>query len=403
MISKESAGIGKGTVINMKPLSVYIHIPFCVKKCLYCDFLSEPAGEEIQERYLSSLIKEIKLESKSYVNYKIHTVFIGGGTPSAVNPQGIREIMDTLRAYYAWEEAAEVSIEVNPGTVTAQKLAVYRESGINRLSIGAQSAVKEELKALGRIHTPEDIETTYEMAVKAGFNNINIDLMSAIPLQTEESYRHTLKKVLSFSPAPVHLSAYSLIVEEGTPFYENTPSLPEEDMERRLYKITNDILSKKGYRRYEISNYAKPGYECRHNLVYWQREDYVGFGTGSASLIEETRFHNSRDREAYVNQLEQAETREELRLREEMQELTKEEQMEEFMFLGLRLSKGISTKTFYETFGKTVEEVYPGLTEKLCRQGLLIREAWGGREIRLRLSEYGIDVSNVVMAEFLLT
>lgn len=385
----------------MKPLSVYIHIPFCVKKCLYCDFLSEPAGEEIQERYLSSLIKEIKWESDSYVNYKIHTVFIGGGTPSAVNPQRIREIMDTLRAYYAWEEEAEVSIEVNPGTVTAEKLKIYQESGINRLSIGAQSVVNEELKALGRIHTAEDVQKTYEMAVKSGFNNINIDLMSAIPLQTEESCRLTLEKVLSLSPAPVHISAYSLIVEEGTPFYESTPDLPEEEEERRLYKITNDILNAHGYRRYEISNYAKPGYECRHNLTYWQRGDYAGFGIGSASLIEETRFHNIRDREAYGNQLERAEMKEALRLKEEVQKLTKEEQMEEFMFLGLRLTEGISTKAFFETFGKTVEEVYPGLTDKLCGQGLLIREVCGG-EIRLRLSEYGIDVSNVVMAEFLL-
>ncbi len=382
-----------------KPLSIYIHIPFCIRKCLYCDFLSQPADERMQEEYVNCLIQEIKRESKRFAGHVINTVFIGGGTPSVL-PEGFVEmIVSAVYEYYRMANEPEITIEVNPGTVSVKKLQAYHRIGINRLSIGLQSAIDEELKALGRIHTADDFFATYRDAVKSGFNNINVDLMTAIPMQTIESFKETVKQVLALDPIPSHVSAYSLIIEEGTPFYENTPELPDEDTDRMLYKITNDILTEKGYHRYEISNYAKAGYECRHNKVYWKRGEYAGFGTGAASLVQNTRYSNIKDTCDYISRI-----REGLDVREGIQKLSVSEQMEEFMFLGLRLTEGISMKEFEDAFGKTIEEVYPGLIGKLEQQGLLLckRKVNGERE-RIYLSEFGLDVSNVVMEEFLLT
>lgn len=379
-----------------KPISVYIHIPFCVRKCLYCDFLSAPAGEEEKTRYLQRLLEEIRTEAENYADYEVQTIFIGGGTPSLLRQEETERLLKTIGRYYQVAQSPEITIEVNPGTVNAAKLKAYHEMGINRLSIGLQSAMKEELEGLGRIHTWEDFLQTYKEAVKSGFNNINVDLMSAIPGQTIESFRETLSRVLALKPQPAHISAYSLIIEEGTPFYENPPELPDEETDRLMYKITDDILRKNGYHRYEISNYAKKGRECRHNKVYWTRGDYVGFGIGAASLVHNVRFHNTRDIKSYIAAP--------YSLKEEIEELSEEEQIEEYMFLGLRLTDGISLQAFYETFGKTVEEVYPGLIGKLTAQGLLLTA--GGKEKeaeRIFLSEYGLDVSNRVMAEFLLT
>lgn len=379
-----------------KPISVYIHIPFCVRKCLYCDFLSAPAGEEEKTRYLQRLLEEIRTEAENYADYEVQTIFIGGGTPSLLRQEETERLLKTIGRYYQVAQSPEITIEVNPGTVNAAKLKAYHEMGINRLSIGLQSAMKEELEGLGRIHTWEDFLQTYKEAVKSGFNNINVDLMSAIPGQTIESFRETLSRVLALKPQPAHISAYSLIIEEGTPFYENPPELPDEETDRLMYKITADILRKNGYHRYEISNYAKKGRECRHNKVYWTRGDYVGFGIGAASLVHNVRFHNTRDIKSYIAAP--------YFLKEEIEELSEEEQIEEYMFLGLRLTDGISLQAFYETFGKTVEEVYPGLIGKLTAQGLLLTA--GGKEKeaeRIFLSEYGLDVSNRVMAEFLLT
>lgn len=391
---------------NKKPLSIYIHIPFCIKKCLYCDFLSGPASEAEQQVYISCLKQEIEAEARHYAGHEVQTVFIGGGTPSAVDSGYIREIMETLLRFYTFADNPEITIEVNPGTVSEEKLKDYQSSGINRISIGLQTANEEELKALGRIHTVKDFFDTYNSIVKLGFNNINVDLMSAIPLQTMESCQSTLERVLQLQPQPSHLSAYSLIVEEGTPFYLDTPKLPDEDTEREMYKITDDILTKNGYHRYEISNYAKPGYECKHNKVYWQRGDYAGFGIGAASLVGNVRFSNLRNREDYVNRIEawKENGKEEPSIKENVQKLSTEEQIEEFMFLGLRLVQGISTEEFHQCFGAYPEQVYPGLIDSLCSKGLLIRE-WDQKNEtwRLRLSEYGMDVSNVVMAEFLLS
>lgn len=381
---------------DCKELSIYIHIPFCVRKCLYCDFLSKVSDEKEMEQYVKALCQEIVRESQSYVNYKVITIFIGGGTPSVLPGAGIEQILRAVREHYRIAENCEISMEANPGTVTLEKLVCWHRAGINRLSLGLQSAIDQELMALGRVHSSRDFFESYEMAVKSGFNNINIDLMSAIPGQSLGSWQETLQRVISLSMPPVHISAYSLIVEEGTPFYENMPELPDEDCEREMYKITNVILSKMGYVQYEISNYAKPGYQCRHNQVYWRRGNYVGFGVGAASMVDNVRFHNTRDINSYVNQYG--------KVKENIHRLSVQEQMEEFMFLGLRMINGVSEEEFFKAFGNTIEQVYPGIVEDFCRKGLLKRETKQETgEHRISLTRYGIDVSNFVMVEFLLS
>lgn len=385
----------------MKKLAIYIHIPFCVRKCLYCDFLSAPASDETREQYVQALCREIREERKSYVNYKIETIFLGGGTPSLLSGEQLDRILGTVFDAYQVADDCEISMEVNPGTVTKEKLKAYKRAGVNRLSIGMQSAVEEELQSLGRIHSSEDAFDTYELAIKTGFNNINIDLMSAIPGQTKESWKESLKRILDLEPAPAHVSAYSLIIEEGTPFFEKTPTLPDEDTEREMYKITNDILSESGYLRYEISNYAKPGFACRHNCTYWERGSYAGFGIGAASLVEQVRFSNTRNLKDYLGKYLKNAT---VAIKENRQELSVEEQMEEFMFLGLRMMRGVSAGKFSDLFGRTIDQVYPGIVEKYCRQGLLQKiPEQGSGEARIALTERGIDVSNVIMADFLLT
>lgn len=389
---------------NQKLLSIYLHIPFCIRKCYYCDFLSAPADDDTKERYLQCLITEIRTEAPKYKDYVIQSVFFGGGTPSVLPGEAMIRLMDTLRECFCFLETAEITIEVNPGTVDADKLASYYRCGINRLSIGLQSAQNKELQLLGRIHTYEEFQKTYRDAVKTGFNNINIDLMSAIPGQTMESYQETLRKVLSLKPQPVHISAYSLIIEEGTPFYEKTLELPDEDTDREMYKITDAILKESGFTRYEISNYAKSGYACRHNKVYWKRGNYVGFGIGAASLVENVRFSNDRDINAYIDGWENCRRNPDNipKLIENVQQLSVTEQMEEFMFLGLRLTEGVSRKEFEALFGKSIEEVYPEVVERLLQQELLvIKTGTEGKDAYLALTDFGLDVSNVVMAEFL--
>lgn len=384
----------------MKKLSIYIHIPFCVRKCLYCDFLSAPADQDTMRRYVNALCREIIDKSSAFTEYIITTVFIGGGTPSVLPGEWIEEILWAVRESYRMEAGCEISIEANPGTITSGKLSCWRRAGINRLSIGLQSAENDELKALGRIHSFEDFLRTYDLVVKSGFNNINIDLMSAVPGQTLLSWQKTLRAVCSLNPPPVHISAYSLIIEENTPFYENPPVLPDEEEERDMYKTTNHILSESGYRHYEISNYAKPGCECRHNQVYWKRGNYLGFGVGAASMVENVRYSNKKEIKSYVNHCESGQKATE---KTSLNYLSEKEQMEEFMFLGLRMMEGICEEEFSRIFGRTIESVYPGIVENLCGKGLLKRKyAEQTGEHRIMLTGYGIDVSNVVMAEFLL-
>lgn len=382
--------------MNQKELELYIHIPFCVKKCSYCDFLSAPATEQTKEAYMAALFAEIGGRAKDYKERIVTSIFIGGGTPSLLSGDSIRQLMEHIREGFALAPDAEITMEVNPGTVTAEKLTAFYEAGINRLSIGMQSAQEQELKILGRIHDFDGFCQVYREAVEAGFTNINVDVMSGLPGQTLASYKDTLEKVLRLEPMPQHISAYSLIVEEGTPFAAMADRgelpLPEEDTERAMYEETIEVLAGYGFHRYEISNYALDGYECRHNVGYWIRRDYLGFGIGAASLIDNVRFQNGRDLNAYLAHP--------LACREEQQSLTTQEQMEETMFLGLRLIRGVSYPEFARCYGQTLEEVYGEVIARNVADGLLtVREDETGQ--RLMLTGRGLDVSNYVMAQFL--
>lgn len=393
---------------DMKNLSIYIHIPFCINKCKYCDFLSYPAPKGEQEAYVAMLLTEIEKQAIFYQDYQVISVFIGGGTPSVLEGKAVETILNKIKCKFNFVKNPEITIEINPGTVKEDKLALYLQSGINRLSIGLQSADDNELRTLGRIHDYNTFLHTYELARKLGFRNINIDLISAIPGQTYLSYRETLNKTIALEPE--HISAYSLILEESTWFYEHSDELifPTEDEDRRLYELTGEILSKYNYNRYEISNYAKKGYECIHNKTYWLRESYVGFGLGAASLVDEVRWNNKRTMTAYEEALRKNSKQKEsalqydslsqarTRLGESVQYLTVEEQMEEFMFLGLRLMEGVEKKAFRKKFGVSIEDIYGETLEKLQSESLIIADE------RIRLTPYGIDVSNYVMSEFLL-
>lgn len=386
----------------MKPLELYLHIPFCIRKCLYCDFLSAPSSEEERREYVADLCRQIRTYKKLAKDYHVISIFVGGGTPSILEGGQIAAIFQAVRDTFVVDEEAEITIEMNPGTVTEEKLEAYRKAGINRLSIGLQSAKDAELQILGRIHTYEEFLDTYRLAREKGFGNINVDLMSAIPGQTAAGWEETLRKVAELGPE--HISAYSLIIEEGTPFYEkygdraediveisrkgnkvNQPilsgenicvdKLPDEEEERRMYWSTKTVLGQYGYHRYEISNYAFPGYECKHNLGYWNRTEYLGIGTGAASLIDNRRWNYG----------------------EEPAALSTKEQMEEYMFLGLRKMEGVSKAKFAGEFGRRMDEVYKEVLEKMCRMGLMAENndfVW--------LTDRGIDVSNAVMCEFLL-
>lgn len=361
----------------MKPLELYIHIPFCIRKCNYCDFLSAPADDRERAEYVESLCKKIRSYAELAEAYCVVTIFVGGGTPSILTGRQMEQIFTSVKKTFHLEDSAEITIEMNPGTVTEEKLAVYQDIGINRLSIGLQSTDDRELAALGRIHTYGQFLETYSIARAAGFQNINIDLMSAVPHQTRESYERTLRRTAELSPE--HISAYSLIIEEGTPFYEkygegrNASDLPDEDEERLMYEDTRRILEEYGYHRYEISNYAKEGFECRHNLGYWERAEYLGIGTGAASLMGNQRFTEG----------------------EEPESLSLKEQMSEYMFLGLRKIKGVSKSRFREEFGRSIEEIYGNVLADMERKGLL-KETGDF----VCLTERGINISNYVMSEF---
>lgn len=407
-------------------LSLYIHIPFCIKKCNYCDFLSMPADEKTQRKYVEMLLKEIKQEGVFYQDDRVNTVFFGGGTPTALKTDWLIEILEAVRESFCFDntdgrksgfQEAEITIECNPGTVEYEDLCELRKAGFNRLSIGLQSADNGELALLGRIHTWETFLKTYESARKAGFDNINIDLMSALPGQTLPSYQQTLEKVLALEPE--HISAYSLIIEEETPFYkiygeenideENPPAnqLPDEDTERAMYDLTEKLLMEKGYFRYEISNYAKKGKECRHNIVYWQRGNYLGLGLGSASLVDNVRFHKEDELEfylKYMGRLKEEETGYEFQQQkylsgayQEQSVLSEREQMEEFMFLGLRMMDGVKKADFRQQFQKDMDVLYGKVLQRLEKQGMIKQT-----QDTVMLTARGIDVSNVVLAEFLL-
>ena len=371
------------------PLELYVHIPFCVRKCQYCDFLSGPSDEETKDRYIEALLKEIRAAEHTE-DYEIVSVFIGGGTPSALKAEAIASVMRTLQEKFFFCEDAEVTIEVNPGTVDPEKLTIYRNVGINRLSLGLQSTDAEELKLLGRIHSYEEFLKSYEWAREAGFSNINIDLMFAIPGQTGEAWRQHLYQVAELNPE--HISAYSLIIEEGTPFAEQNLDLPDEDTEYQMYEDTAEILERYGYRQYEISNYAKQGYMCRHNAGYWQRLEYLGFGLGASSLYGGMRFSNTHQMQEYLKK-----SRSPDQIRKDVTVLSRNEQIEEFMFLGLRMTEGISEKKFEENFNVRLMDIYGDILQKYEETGFMEH-----METKWRLTRKGIHVSNHILADFLL-
>lgn len=371
------------------PMEIYIHIPFCIRKCDYCDFLSGPSGPKEQADYVRALLREIQAAEEGE-GRSVSSIFIGGGTPSVLDERLLGDILREIRNRFKMKEDAEITIEVNPGTANIGKLQAYREMGINRLSIGLQSPEDRELKILGRIHNYGQFLETYQEARTVGFDNINIDLMSAIPDQTYEGWVKNLRTVAELEPE--HISAYSLIVEEGTPFAARKLNLPDEDTEYNMYEATAQILKEYGFEQYEISNYARKGRECRHNVGYWTRQDYLGFGLGASSLYGKERFANTADMKKYLENSRNPE-----KIREKEPSLTREDEMAEFMFLGLRMTKGISKADFQRCFGCTIESVYGEVLEKYESMELLLE-----KDGRIFLSREGIHVSNSIMAEFLL-
>lgn len=374
---------------------MYIHIPFCARKCAYCDFLSFAAPVRLYREYVEKLIEELYGQSGNFQDFRVSTVFIGGGTPSILPSDIMEELLGVVRECFDIAEDAEITIEANPGTLTMEKLETYLEGGVNRISLGLQSCDDMELKALGRIHTFDEFLKSYQRARQAGFANINVDLMSGLPGQDIHSWKNTLRKVMMLKPE--HISAYSLIVEEGTPFYElygtDRSGLPDEETDREMYRLTKEMMESQGYGRYEISNYARPGYECRHNTGYWTGVDYLGLGLGASSYTHGFRYHNTEDFQEYLG----------LNLREagaasrDIQELGHKEKMEEFMFLGLRMMRGVSGSEFLGRFGQNMWNVYGEVLDKLQKQKLIEVEA-----PYVRLTEFGIDVSNIVLSNFLL-
>lgn len=376
-----------------KDLGLYLHVPFCMKKCGYCDFLSWKGTEEEQETYVQGLLKEIESYREFAKGYKVSTVFLGGGTPSILSGEQIERILGAVSDVFMMDKHAEITLEMNPGTVTEEKLRSYKKAGINRLSIGLQSVKNENLKLLGRIHTYEEFLQSYELARQEGFKNISVDLISSLPGQTLESWKEELQEIVRLNPE--HVSVYQLILEEGTPFYETYADhpelLPDEEVSREIYLSTGRILSEAGYEQYEISNYAKPGQESRHNLKYWDRADYLGLGLGAASMVRNIRMTNTRDLMTYLEHCSQPKT-----MRKDVQFLEEPRQMEEFMFLGLRKTRGVSRKEFHRVFGRDMDMVYEKTLAKCLENGMLKEH-----KDRVFLSEEGVLVSNLVLSEFL--
>ncbi|GAA0181923.1 radical SAM family heme chaperone HemW [Clostridium sediminicola] len=370
-------------------LSLYIHIPFCMKKCLYCDFPSYSNMESYMMDYSNALAKEI--EKLDYDNF--YTIFIGGGTPTYLSLEGWRIISNAIKNKIK-NKFTEFTVEVNPGTADRQKLLFLKSIGVNRLSIGLQAWQNQHLKELGRIHKLEEFLELYNSAREVGFKNINIDLMYGLPNQDLGQWKETLENAVQLQPE--HISCYSLIIEEGTPFYsmyENKViELPSEEIERKMNDFTIEFLAKNNYNRYEISNYSKKGMECKHNLVYWDLENYIGCGAGAHSYIEGSRFNNTQSIKEYIEKVNSSEN-----AHKEMLENTLENNMEEFMFLGLRKINGISIEKFNKKFKKSIYAVYGQVIDKYIESKHMLKDG-----DRLHLSNSGIEISNTIMSDFIL-
>lgn len=375
-------------------LGVYVHIPFCVRKCYYCDFISYSNKFEIQEEYIKKLIEEIEDNKDLLKNNEITTIYIGGGTPSSIRPELIRDILNKIYEIADIEnkENIEITIEVNPGTVTKNNLQMYKNCGINRLSIGLQSTNDKLLNEIGRIHNYEQFLNTYSLAIEAGFRNINVDLMLGLPNQTISDLKESLEKIVNLEPSPKHISVYSLIVEEGTQIEEKINSgelkLPEEDEERNQYKYTKNYLEINGYKHYEISNFAKSGYESKHNMNCWEQKQYVGFGLAAHSYINGSRYSNTCDMEKYLNNKSK-----DIKIIHEEQTL--EDMKKEYMLLGLRKMDGISISKFKEKFGENPIYLFRNELQKLVEDELIIVDL-----DNIRLTNKGLDFANLVWEEF---
>ena len=373
---------------NRIPLELYIHIPFCMQKCQYCDFLSGPSDQETRDRYIEALLAEIQAV-QGVEAYEIVSVFIGGGTPSVLKAEAIASIMETIQKKFCFSPDAEITIESNPGTVDLAKLKAYRKAGINRLSLGLQSTDSKELRMLGRIHTYEEFFRSYQWAREAGFQNINIDLMFAIPGQTGEAWRAHLRQVAELNPE--HISAYSLIIEEGTPFARKKLILPTEDEEYQMYEDTAEILRKYGFHQYEISNYAAAGQESRHNLVYWQYLPYLSFGSAACSFDGDRRFTSTAAVLDYIDGINIGKTT------GAIEELTMETQLAEYLFMGLRTAAGIDLMETRQRFDCDVMLEFGSELEKFIKENLLILD---DRHGRMRLTEQGMRFSNEIFEIF---
>ncbi|EGT0012744.1 oxygen-independent coproporphyrinogen III oxidase [Clostridium perfringens] len=377
----------------MDKISLYIHIPFCAQKCLYCDFPSFARKDHLRKTYIEALNKEIISLREKHNNLEINTIFIGGGTPSVLEAHELECLLKEV-AKLNMAKDIEYSMECNPGNLTEEKLEVMKKYGVNRISMGLQAKQDNLLKGLGRIHNYKTFKENFLLAKKVGFNNINVDLMFGLPNQRLNEWEETLREIISLDPA--HISAYSLIIEEGTAFYnlyENDKlKLPTEEEERKMYHLAKKILEENGFNQYEISNYAKDGKECRHNLAYWNMDNWIGVGSAAASYINGKRIKNISSVEEYINSI-----NEKGEAVEEIINNSKNDNMEEFMFMGLRKINGIDENKFKKRFSMNINDVYGEILNKYIGEGLLIRESG-----RIFLSEKGIEISNIIMADFLL-
>lgn len=375
----------------LKDISLYIHIPFCKQKCLYCDFPSYSGKEKMMDKYINALNKEILRKAKEY---RINSIFIGGGTPSYLNGSNLESLLATINKLNLKEDL-EFTVECNPGTLDRIKLAIMKKHKVNRISMGLQSTKDHILKQIGRIHNYGEFKNNFLLARDSGFNNINVDLMFGLPNQSVEDWKESLEEVAKLKPE--HISAYSLIIEEGTPFYnlyeQDKLILPNEELERSMYLVTKEILNKYNYHQYEISNYAKDGKECFHNKVYWTCDEYLGLGVSASSFINQERIKNIDSIEEYIKKIDNDES-----VAEEVYVNNINDNMEEFIFMGLRMIEGIEISEFSRRFNKNLYEVYGEVIEKNIKKELLIISSG-----KLFLSSKGIEISNYVMSDFILT
>lgn len=377
-------------MITKNKIGIYVHIPFCKKKCDYCDFISYCGKDDLIEKYVNSVKKEI---NHVKIKSEITTIYIGGGTPSYIDSKFIVQILEKIKEKNVAQDA-EITIEVNPGTVTQEKLQDYIDCGINRISIGLQTTNDELLKQIGRIHNYEQFLETYKLAKKVGFKNINVDLMLGLPNQRIIDLKESLENVLRL--APKHISVYSLIVEDGTPIANKIKNeklkLPDDELERNMYWYVKNTLELNGYKHYEISNFAKKGYESKHNMNCWNQMEYVGIGTAAHSYRDITRYSNTEDIKEYIKNVQKGEF-EKNRIIHEIQK--EEDSKKEFMLLGLRKIDGLKISEFKNKFGDNPIYLYRNELKKLSDEKLIIIQ-----DDNIRLSNKGIDLANLVWEEF---